>query len=133
MYIRNSIVVLCLLLLAGCAQNAGWHSDQVAKSEKNNLTVGSVQRNIRKGMTGGQVAEVLGSPNIVTTDENGGEVWVYDKFYTEGVVSGSNGLTFGLSDVGAGAARTSQSTITVIIKFNKNGQVRDYAYNKSSF
>lgn len=92
-----------------------------------------MQRNIRKGMTGGQVAEVLGSPNIVTTDENGGEVWVYDKFYTEGVVSGSNGLTFGLSDVGAGAARTSQSTITVIIKFNKNGQVRDYAYNKSSF
>ncbi len=121
------------LLLGGCAQKASWHSNEVAKTEKQSLTVGEVQRNIKKGMSGGQVAEILGSPNVVSTDENGNEVWIYDKFYTEQVVSGSNGLTFTLSDIGAGAARSSQSTITVIIKYNANRKVRDFAYHKSSF
>ena len=128
-----SLVVLSCLLLAGCAQKASWHADEVARSENPNFTVGEVQRNIKKGMSGSQVAEALGSPNIVSTDENGNEVWIYDKFYTEGVVSASNGLTFTLSDVGGGAARTSQSTITVIIKYDSNNKVRDFAYHKSSF
>jgi len=127
------IATISCVVLTGCAQKASWHADEVARSEKPNFTVGEVQRNIKKGMTGGQVAETLGSPNIVSTDENGNEVWIYDKFYTEGVVSGSNGLTFTLSNVGGGAARTSQSTITVIIKFNANNKVRDFAYHKSSF
>lgn len=127
------IATISCVVLTGCAQKASWHADEVARSEKLNFTVGEVQRNIKKGMTGGQVAETLGSPNIVSTDENGNEVWIYDKFYTEGVVSGSNGLTFTLSNVGGGAARTSQSTITVIIKFNANNKVRDFAYHKSSF
>jgi len=126
-------IAFASILLTGCAQNASWHADEIARSEKQNFTVGEVQRNIKKGMSGGQVAEALGSPNIVSTDENGNEVWVYDKFYTEGVVSGSNGLTFKLSNVAGAAARTSQSTITVIIKFNENNKVRDYAYHKSSF
>lgn len=121
------------LLLTGCAQKASWHANEVARSEKPTFTVGEVQRNIKKGMSGAAVAETLGSPNVVSTDENGNEVWIYDKFYTEGVVSASNGLTFTLSDVGGGAARTSQSTITVIIKFNADQKVRDFAYHKSSF
>ncbi|MGH1379234.1 MAG: hypothetical protein ACRBB3_10485 [Alphaproteobacteria bacterium] len=122
----------CLLLTA-CAQKASWHANEVAQSEKPTFTVGEVQRNIKKGMSGAAVAETLGSPNVVSTDENGNEVWIYDKFYTEGVVSASNGLTFTLSNVGGGASRTSQSTITVIIKFNTDKRVRDFAYHKSSF
>ncbi len=121
------------VLLTGCAQKASWHADEVARSEKPTFTVGEVQRNIKKGMSGAQVAEALGSPNVVSTDENGNEVWIYDKFYTEGVVSASNGLTFTMSNVGGGAARTSQSTITVIIKYDANKKVRDFAYHKSSF
>jgi len=129
----------CILLLgaaitlSACAQKASWHADEVAKSDKSNFTIGEVQRSVRKGMSGGSVAELLGSPNIVSTDENGNEVWIYDRFSTEQVVSGSKGLTFTLSDVGAGAGRTSQSSTTVIIKFDGNNKVRDYAYHKSSF
>lgn len=125
--------VCSLILLSGCAQNASWHADKVASSEQKSLTVGEVQRNIKKGMSGGQVAEILGSPNIVSTDENGNEVWIYDRFYTEQVASGSNGLTFTLSNVGSGAARSSQSSITVIVKYDANNKVRDFAYHKSSF
>ncbi len=127
------IITICCFLLSGCAQKASWHADNVSRTEKPTLTVGEVQRNIKRGMSGGEVAEVLGSPNVVSTDENGNEIWIYDRFYTEKVVSGSNGLTLTLSDIGAGAARSSQSTITVIIKYNADKKVRDFAYHKSSF
>ena len=126
------ITTFTCLLLTGCAQTASWHADEVAKSEKQSFTVGEVQRHVKKGMSGSQVIEALGSPNIVSTDENGNEVWIYDKFYTEGVVSASNGLTFKLKTIKSGAARTSQSTITVIIKFGSNKKFHDFAYHKSS-
>lgn len=125
--------IICALSLSACAQKASWHADQVAQKDKQTFTIGEVQRKIKKGMSGGQVAEILGSPNVVSTDENGNEVWIYDKFSTEQVASGSNGLTFTLSNVGGGAARSSQSTITVIIKYNADKKVRDFAYHKSSF
>ncbi len=126
------VVAFVSVFLTGCVQKASWHADEVARSEKQNFTVGEVQRHIKKGMSGAGVVEALGSPNVISTDENGNEVWIYDKFYTEGVISASNGVTFTLSNVG-GAARTSQSTITVIIKFDANKKVRDFAYHKSSF
>ncbi len=73
------------------------------------------------------VAEVLGSPNIVSTDEHGREVWIYDKTATEVVVSGSSWL------VTAGASSKSQRTLTVIVKFDQYGAVRDIAYHSSQF
>lgn len=123
-------------LLTGC-QSAGAHLDDVraADSEKT-LSVGKVQREIKVGMTGGQVAEVLGSPNIVSTDENRQEVWIYDKISTEQAYSKSEG-GFSLILIGAGnksgARSTNQRTLTVIIKFDKAGKVRDFAYHRSSF
>ena len=91
---------------------------------------------------------MLGSPNIVSTDEQRREVWVYDKVATETAYSTSSGgisalvLGFG-SDVsggvggsmhsGAGAASTSQRTLTIIIKFDDKGMVRDFAYHTSKF
>ncbi len=130
---KGLLLALSCLLVSSCAQNAAWHSQQIEQQEKQNFSIGVVQKDIKKGMTGGQVAEVLGSPNIVSTDENGNEVWIYDKFHTEGVASGSNGITLGLSNIGAGAARKSQSTITIVIKYDAQSKVRDIAYHKSSF
>lgn len=128
-----SVCLLSSFLIYGCAQTASWHADEVASSEKQTLTVGSVQRNIHKGMPSYQVAEALGAPNIVSTDENGREVWIYDKFYTEQVVSASNGLSFNLKNTFGGAARSSQSTMTIIIKYDGNNKVRDIAYHTSRF
>ena len=84
-------VPLTSVVISGC-QSAGAHLDDVraADSEKT-LSVGKVQREIKVGMTGGQVAEVLGSPNIVSTDENRQEVWIYDKISTEQAYSQSEG------------------------------------------
>ena len=122
--------------VTGC-QSAAQHLEDVraADSEKT-LSVGKVQREIKVGMTGGQVAEVLGSPNIVSTDENRQEVWIYDKISTEQAYSKSEG-GFSLILIGTGnktgARSTNQRTLTVIIKFDKAGKVRDFAYHRSSF
>jgi len=57
-----------LLGISGCS--ASHHAAETQKSlEGDRVTVGSVQKEIRKGMSGSEVALALGSPNIVSTDE----------------------------------------------------------------
>jgi outer membrane protein assembly factor BamE (lipoprotein component of BamABCDE complex) len=137
-------------LLTGCT--AQDHARDVnAAQQGDRVTAGTVQREIRVGMSGGEVAQVLGSPNIVTTDEYRREVWVYDKISTTHVYSQSSGgvsaLFFGAgfgnpllagtasgnAQYGTGAASTSQRTFTVVIKFNEGGAVRDFAYHTTTF
>lgn len=123
-------------LLAGCG-------GAPATVGGRDLTVGAVQREVRVGMSGAEVAEVLGSPNIVSTDENRNEVWIYDRISSHRVETDTRGtvavLRF-LSDVGpigaSGRTRTestSQRTLTVIIKFDEQDRVRDFAYHTSRF
>lgn len=129
--------VSMIVLLSGCATTYSPQADE-------NLTVGKVQREIRIGMAGGEVAEVLGSPNIVSTDEDRNEVWIYDKISTQYVrtdVEAGILAIGGGSDVLAGAGvgggqssgATSQRTLTIVIKFDENDRVRDFAYHTSRF
>ena len=62
-------------ILSGCS-TASSHLKSVQSDKGDRVTVGKVQREIRIGMSSAQVIEVLGSPNIVSTDENRLEVWV---------------------------------------------------------
>lgn len=140
------LVMLIALLASGC-MSAGEHRAAV-QGEGDKLTVGRVQREIKVGMSGAEVARVLGSPNIVTTDEERREVWVYDKVATDTVYSESRGgvaalVLAGSGSVGgaaapvygssAGARTTTQRTLTVIVKFDKESRVRDFAYHASQF
>ncbi|MBE8158565.1 MAG: outer membrane protein assembly factor BamE [Betaproteobacteria bacterium] len=133
----KKFILFIPLLISGC-MTADQHLGEVRHDtgEEKNLTVGVVQKEIRKGMSGAEVAEVLGSPNIVSTDEVGREVWVYDKISTENVQSSSASgiavLIVGGSQ-SAGASSTSQRTFTVIVKFDENGKIRDFAYHTSRF
>lgn len=145
------IALLCSVSLTGCL-TAQDHQAAVSNSDKNKLTVGTVQREIRVGMSGDEVASVLGSPNIVTSDDHRQESWIYDRFSTDSVYSSSSGgvsaliLGGGLVGAGAlgggvggsmsqsaGARSTTQRTLTVIIKFDASRRVRDFAYRQSSF
>jgi len=153
-YSGSIIVFLSLfpLIISGCV-NAVNHANEVQQGlDGDKLTVGTVQREIRVGMSGAEVAEVLGSPNIVSTDEKGREVWIYDKIATDKVYSTSSGgisalilgaVIGGTGGVGggiapgysksAGAASTSQRTLTIIIKYDEQRKVRDFAYHSSRF
>ena len=99
--------MVAIISLAGC-MSAGEHAAAVRQSDADRLTVGTVQREIRVGMSGAEVASVLGSPNVVTTDEERREVWIYDKISTERVYSTSSGgvsiLVLGGALIGAGLA-----------------------------
>lgn len=155
MLFKNCTLVvmgLASALLAGC-QTAGEHAAAVRQvQDADRLTVGKVQREIRIGMTSAEVVEVLGSPNMVTTDDRRRENWVYDKISTETAYSSSSGgvnaLILGGGPIGAGiggalggagvsgsagARSTSQRTLTVIVKFDEGSRVRDFSYRSSSF
>ncbi len=138
---QTVIVILCLsaLLLPACASK----STTPAPAEEN-LTVGTAQRKISLGMSGAAVIEALGSPNMVSTDSERREVWVYDKIFTEAISSNVSAgiwlLTLGSSTAGGGGVngsrnkyQSTQRTLTVIIKFDDQSLVRDFAYHTSRF
>jgi outer membrane protein assembly factor BamE (lipoprotein component of BamABCDE complex) len=144
-------LALALLLLAGCGAEYNARAAQ-AGLEGDRLTLGSVQKNIRKGMNATQVLEVMGSPNIVTSGDEGTETWVYDKIATDTVHSESGAWWFlvgaggapvgsgfaagapgGGGGMSSGATSQSQRTLTVIIKFDSQKRVKDLAYHSSSF
>jgi outer membrane protein assembly factor BamE (lipoprotein component of BamABCDE complex) len=108
------------------------------------LTVAKAQKEVKKGMSSASVVEVMGSPNIISTDENKCEVWVYDKISTQFAKQNISATVGGLFIAGAGAgygaasgdnqtSASSQRTLTVIIKFDTENKVRDVAYHTSSF
>ena len=136
---RKVIVMILALLISGCA-SAARHAELVQNDSADRITVGKVQKEIKVGMSSAQVVEALGSPNVVTTDEERREVWVYDKIATNVTYSNSeSGAGVWLLVVGAGGSgssgsqSTSQRTLTVVVKFDKDQKVRDFAYHSSSF
>lgn len=127
------ILLISSLIFSSCATTS---TQQKGQPEEEELTVGTVQREIRIGMSAAEVAEVLGSPNIVTTDEERREVWIYDKISSEVVYSkkdayGTLIIVGGSSS--EGSQKTSQKTLTIIIKFDEENKVRDFAYHTSRF
>ncbi len=143
-YLQHATVaILATVVTAGCS--ATHHAADVrAADEADRITVGTVQKEVHIGMSAANVASVLGSPNIVTSDDQRQETWIYDKISSEVTYSRSNGtlvgLLFGGSGGGAGvgttsagATATSQRTLTVIIKFNGDNRVRDFSYHTSRF
>ena len=150
---NNSFFLLILIvpLLTSCI-SASDHRQDVQDDTGDRMTVGKVQKEIKVGMSSEEVAQTLGSPNIVTTDEKRRESWIYDKISTDRVFSRSSGgvsaLILGGAPVGggilgglgggnvkkqAGASSTRQRTLTVIIKFDEESKVRDFAYNYTQF
>jgi len=136
--------------LSGC-MTAAEHATELPSASEQRMTLGVVQKEIRKGMSRGDVAAALGAPNIVSQDADGRETWIYDKIatevaYSQSSVSGSiGGLLIGvgpgvgggaLGGVGgsesSGAAEQTQRTLTVVIKFRR-GVVDDLSYHSSSF
>lgn len=143
--------LLVFVLLSGC-MTATQHQQSLPSTKEREMTVGIVQKEIRVGMSQADVATALGSPNIVTRDSEGKETWIYDKIATEasysrdsggigggagaGGVAGTTlilGLFGGSYSKEAGATAITQKTLTVILKFNKDGKVESFSYHTSKF
>ena len=139
-------VLFLALLLAGC-ETVGDHRKALDDSSEQKITLGVAQKEIKVGMSQGDVAKALGSPNMVTKDKDSIETWIYDKVSTDYAYSTSSGglssliLGFGSGVAGGlgggaskhtGAASRTQRTLTIIIKFNKS-EVSEFTYNATSF
>lgn len=144
---RSMGVAVVLVALAGVsgAEPAEKEAKRVAGGE---FTLGIVQKGLREGLSQADVAERLGSPNIVTRDAAGREAWVYDKVATEvesssrhvglgGFGSAAGTSTLGLLGLGAGArsekAKSSQKTLTVVIRFAADGTVASFTFHQTRF
>ena len=125
-------------LLVGLCIVMGWSGcgGKQAEMKEDRLTVGRVQGEVKVGMSAAQVAELLGSPNIVTTDDKRREVWIYDKVSTDRVDTASSSYA-GLIILGTNSSDRSSSqrqrTLTIIIKYDEDKKVRDFAYNSTQF
>jgi outer membrane protein assembly factor BamE (lipoprotein component of BamABCDE complex) len=131
------IVVVCAAVtaLSGC-MSAADHSAAVHSNRGQDLTVGVVQKEIRRGMSQSDVAIALGSPNIVTREDNGNETWIYDKIATEASQSSDSGgwwVILAGYDKRAGASATTQKTLTVVVKFDAERRVSNFTYHSTKF
>ena len=131
-HIFRAVLVFIFLLTFGC-MTASEHRADIRDDAGERITVGKVQREVKVGMPSSTIVEILGSPNVVTTDEKRREVWVYDKIASERIASSSSNSLFVWGPNITGAASTSQRTLTIIIKFDESSMVRDFAYHTSRF
>ncbi|TLD84491.1 outer membrane protein assembly factor BamE [Helicobacter sp. MIT 11-5569] len=128
----KSLLGFCLFglfILSGCSSLYNPQSDE-------KISVAKAQKEIKVGMSSAEVVEVLGSPNIISTDEQRREVWVYDKVSTQQAYQNTQG-GIGLILLGVGGSSGStarnQRTLTIIVKFDAQNKVRDVSYRTSSF
>ena len=139
---RAALAAAVLIGLGGCSVNQ--HRNGMQDDGSDRLTVGTVQREITVGMSSTDVASVLGSPNIVTSDDARRETWIYDKISSEvaysrssagvaGLIFGGNGGGLGAGSVGSGVTQKTQRTLTVLVHFDQDSRVRDFAYHTSRF
>lgn len=133
---RCALYVLLLAALAVGCTTAAEHQRSLGSTGEREMTLGVVQKEIRAGLTQGEVATALGSPNIVTRDAVGNETWIYDKVASEASYSRSDVygtiLVLGAGSA-SGAASSTQKTLTVVIKFGADQRVETFSYHSSRF
>lgn len=88
------------------------------------ITLGNVQRIVKKGASSGEVIDAIGSPNIVTSNRDNTETWVYDKIVTESEFADGNK---------SGVRVSSSRTMMVVVKFDSNKLVDTVQYRQTSY
>ena len=129
-YLSVFIILSCF----GCS--VATHQQDLQSTQEREMTLGIVQKDLKVGMSQADVAEALGSPNIVTKDKEGKETWIYDKVAKEVSYSESQGqITIILAGASksSGAVSSSQKTLTVVIRFDNNSNVESFSYHASKF
>jgi hypothetical protein len=127
--INLAIISVFLISIISCAS----FPKENEPVQKSNLTAGTVKKEIIKNKTNqAQVMQLFGSPNLMTMDGDGNEVWNYNKMSyttTEGYDGGS--LIFW------GGSRAMRSSTTqsfdLIIVFDKKNIVKDYRVISASY
>lgn len=115
--------IFCCALL-GCSSPAPFATIPARQIETQKVTLGNVQMIVKKGASSADVIAALSSPNIVTSNKDETETWVYDKIMTESETAlGSNGVV----------SVKSTRTMIVVIKFDRKHRVETVQYRQTSY
>lgn len=112
------LFLFIIMLLTACAS-----TDQ---SQPSNLTVGTVKTTIVEGKTSqADLLENFGSPNLISRNADGEEVWAYNRMSYQSKKESSG---FSLILVGSSKALSSQASrsFDLILTFDKNEIVKSY-------
>lgn len=120
------------VLLMGCATQTQTPLLQARQLETEKITLGAVQSQLHEGSSSAEVIAALGTPNIVATNPDKTETWVYDKTFTETEISAS-GISLPFSGSVSGAKAKSSRSLIVSIKFNKQKTVESIQYRQTSY
>ena len=130
---KNYITILIALFVIGGCSNA-------PKETTSKLTLGLVQSVVTKGANQTEIAKVLGAPNESSKDKQGNETWIYARNSREAQSGSSSGVGFGAlfgwifaGGKSSASSSTSNKSLTVIITFDDNKSVIDYAYQNLDF
>ena len=144
----RTVVVTLVVVAVGVVPAGAGDRAKAKEAPSSAFTLGVVQKELRPGLSQADVAERLGAPNILTRDAEGREAWVYDKVSSEveassgsvavgGAGSGVGGTFAGLLGIGASKrsdkAKSSQRTLTVVVRFSAAGTVETFTWHDSRF
>jgi len=144
----RTVVVTLVVVAVGVVPAGAGDRAKAKETPSSVFTLGVVQKELRPGLSQADVAERLGAPNILTRDGEGREAWVYDKVSSEAEASsGSIGIAGGGMGVGSTVmglfginaskrsdkARSSQRTLTVVVRFSAAGTVETFTWHDSRF
>lgn len=145
--IRGIGVTVAVLAMVVSAAEAG-DREKAKPDAAAVFTLGTVQKELRTGLSQADVVERLGSPNILVRDGAGREAWVYDRISSEveashagvrvgGAGAGAGGTFAGLVGISGGKStekvRSSQRTLTVVVRFSAAGAVESFTWHNSRF
>lgn len=123
-------LILCLIgsmgVLEGCRK-------QPAQTGASRLTTGEAKKNIIKGQTTqSEIMQVFGSPNLVTRNSDGEEVWSYNRMSYDSNSSASSSwfILFGGSNA---TSSTGSKSFDLIITFDDRDVVSDYKVIAASY
>ena len=119
------IIIMCLFFLMACTTT---QSPQRAR-----FTPAVAKVLLKKGMT--TQAEILsqwGSPNMVTRNASGAEVWSYSKQSFDAKKSSGGGAFFFVGGSSAVSSATT-SSFEVIITFDSNDVVQDFSITSTQY
>lgn len=116
---------LAPLIVSGCA------TSQTKPNSR--LTYGNVKENIVKGTTTqAELVGILGSPNLVSKNRAGSEVWTYSRqsYDSESGAYGGGVILFGGNKAFSSSA---SSSFDLIVTFNQAEIVEDYSVVTSQY
>ena len=114
---KKYLTLLSFLLLSACSN--------APQQTSTNLTLGLVQSSVSKGANQVEITKVLGAPNIISRARKSSSM--------AGFGFGAIGTWLGAGGGSRASDTSSSKSLTVIITFDDNKNVLDYAYQGLEF